>query len=284
MHPTEQRTDTGQFALVPIWLAKALTERSPRSGSVALSVYVIMATWADYGSGECWPSHRTIADEAGMSTDAVRAALNLLREVGAVEWVSRSRDDGGAASNVYRLLRVRHGGATAATPGLTSMGGHGLDSPAPPVLTSTTNDTHVERDPIERHIHAPTSAAAAHPDPSFDALWSMYPRKVAKPNALRAWNKIAARDRAAVADGLTRWCAYWSARGEPEFVPHPATWLNRRGWEDAVPPMPTRQRKTDPSIDALRERHAEQQQARAAGRPALSPLQRFIDSTESSTR
>lgn len=62
----------------------------------------------------------------------------------------------------------------------------------------------------------------------FDAFWTAYPRKVAKPTAIRAWM----RQRPpldAVLDAVTR--TTWS--DDPHFIPHPSTWLNARRWEDS---------------------------------------------------
>lgn len=71
----------------------------------------------------------------------------------------------------------------------------------------------------------------------FDAFWSAYPRKVAKPNALKAFEKIQPDD-ALLAKMLT---AIDRAKASPQwikdggqFIPHPATWLNAHRWEDEV--------------------------------------------------
>jgi uncharacterized protein YdaU (DUF1376 family) len=67
----------------------------------------------------------------------------------------------------------------------------------------------------------------------FDTFWKHYPRKVAKPNALKAWLKIKPDD------ALTKQIiAAVNAQGlcnkEIQFVPHPASWLNAARWEDEI--------------------------------------------------
>lgn len=99
-------------------------------------------------------------------------------------------------------------------------------------------------------ILTPSSLGLAVPDP-FEAFWNLYPRRVAKPEARKAWAKIKPRVIADVMVGLSTWCAYWQARAEPEFVPHPATWLRREGWADAPPPLGKRKLSTLEQIDAL---------------------------------
>ena len=72
-------------------------------------------------------------------------------------------------------------------------------------------------------------------DVRFQAFWNAYPRKVGKGAAERLWKRLApdaallATILAAIEAQLT--CAQWTKDGG-EFIPHPATWLNRKGWLD----------------------------------------------------
>lgn len=67
----------------------------------------------------------------------------------------------------------------------------------------------------------------------FDIFWKQYPRKVAKPNALKAWKRIKPDD-----DLLKKMLAAINSQGlssrEIQFVPHPASWLNAERWNDEV--------------------------------------------------
>jgi uncharacterized protein YdaU (DUF1376 family) len=67
----------------------------------------------------------------------------------------------------------------------------------------------------------------------FDIFWKQYPRKVAKPNALKSWLKIKPDDVV-----LKKMLDAINQQGLPskeiQFVPHPATWLNAKRWEDEV--------------------------------------------------
>jgi len=74
----------------------------------------------------------------------------------------------------------------------------------------------------------------------FDEFWQAYPKKVAKPEALKAWAKLKpdadtqASIQRAIAErsqGDTQWA-------EPRFIPNPATYLNQRRWEDEWRPQP----------------------------------------------
>ena len=65
----------------------------------------------------------------------------------------------------------------------------------------------------------------------FDTFWKHYPRKVAKPNALKAWLKLKPDDDLTkkIISAVSK--QNLSAR-EEKFVPHPASWLNAQRWED----------------------------------------------------
>lgn len=76
----------------------------------------------------------------------------------------------------------------------------------------------------------------------FDAFWRAYPNKVGKPAARRAFRKACrSNDVFDIGRGLRRWIIYWQRRGDPEFIPHPSTWLNQERWND---PTPTEQAGT----------------------------------------
>jgi hypothetical protein len=69
-------------------------------------------------------------------------------------------------------------------------------------------------------------------------FWEAYPRKVGKQDALRAWNKLAPDDAllAVMLAALERQKSWdeWT-RDKGRYIPHPATWLNGRRWEDQQP-------------------------------------------------
>lgn len=67
---------------------------------------------------------------------------------------------------------------------------------------------------------------------SFDTFWKIYPRKIGKGNARTAFEKAlkkAPLERIlARAEAFARRCQY----KDPQFIPHPATWLNQERWDD----------------------------------------------------
>lgn len=81
----------------------------------------------------------------------------------------------------------------------------------------------------------------------FETFWSAYPRKVAKPNALKAFEKIqpdeSLLNKMLKAIESAKTSHQWTKDGG-QFIPHPATWLNAQRWADEVPaPHQARERK-----------------------------------------
>lgn len=232
---------TYRFAAVPEWIVF-----HPDLDGNAVRCFAVLDRIA--GDDEsAWPSLALIGERMAGSDQVARRAIRKLVEVGAVAVVERFTDGGRQTSNVYVLA-----GDSPMTPCPIES-----DSQAPIKSDSQEGvdpDTQHESQRNESHTtesHSPSRSLDIDvPDP-FDAFWACYPRKVAKPEAVKAWYKIKPRQHADVMAGLSTWCAYWSARGEPEFVPHPATWLRREGWADAPPPLTKRKGSTVEQLDAL---------------------------------
>lgn len=74
---------------------------------------------------------------------------------------------------------------------------------------------------------------AAALDRAFDKFWACYPRREGKQMAKKSFMKIAPDDdlleTMLVAIQRQKQTDQWS---DPRYIPHPATWLNGRRWED----------------------------------------------------
>lgn len=89
-----------------------------------------------------------------------------------------------------------------------------------------------ETGPITPEPSTSTKEQAA----GFDDFWKVYPRKVAKAMARKAWMRLRPDTtlRAVIYKAICaqkRWDA-WRKEGGA-FIPYPATWLNGARWEDA---------------------------------------------------
>jgi hypothetical protein len=64
----------------------------------------------------------------------------------------------------------------------------------------------------------------------FDEFWNLYPKKVAKADALKAWNKAIKRKSP---DDLLKLTKVYSEGKLPDmtYIPYPASWLNKELYE-----------------------------------------------------
>jgi len=72
----------------------------------------------------------------------------------------------------------------------------------------------------------------------FEKFWSVYPKKVAKQAAVKAFVKLNPSEATLneILAGVRKWVEtkQWQNDGG-EFIPNPATFLNGRRWEDEIP-------------------------------------------------
>ena len=73
-------------------------------------------------------------------------------------------------------------------------------------------------------------------DKEFENLWSLYPRKQGKANALKAYRKARKGKPEVyktVEDGIKRYISYLEKKKtKPEYIKQGSTWFNQRCWED----------------------------------------------------
>lgn len=91
--------------------------------------------------------------------------------------------------------------------------------------------------PLDKPIHAQNEFERA-VDDAFAEFWNAYPRKVGKAIARKSFNRaVMDADVEIIVAGAVRF-ANDPNLPPKQFIPHPATWLNRAGWEDE--PLPER--------------------------------------------
>ncbi len=82
---------------------------------VEVKVYMALALYVDWDTGECWPSRATLAEDAGVSLSTVKRALKALVKYGAVQVHPRNDPAGDSTSNLYVMpfvINQRRGGST----------------------------------------------------------------------------------------------------------------------------------------------------------------------------
>lgn len=78
------------------------------------------------------------------------------------------------------------------------------------------------------------AAKASGSTDGFDEFWAIYPRKTAKTVAIKAWKKVKvdAALLGIILEAVKR--QKDTKQWQDGFIPHPATWLNQKRWEDEV--------------------------------------------------
>jgi outer membrane biogenesis lipoprotein LolB len=81
----------------------------------------------------------------------------------------------------------------------------------------------------------------------FSGFWVRWPRKVAKLEAQKAWQQAQIDEET---DELIQKALDWQVpifeRRDPERIPHAATWIRGRRWDDEPPPTP---KPSQPTVD-----------------------------------
>lgn len=181
----------------------------------------------------------------GHSVTAYGALARVLIDVGLLE-----ETDTGYSIHDYLDYQdashwVQHKKGVRAAAG--SKGGSKTQANRQAKTKQTAEQTSTHQIPVPKPIKKTTRAKTpSKPDPvdigstdvervrdHFIDFWKLYPRKVAKPAALRAWKQATRKSSPdAIMAGLGGWIVAWDERNQPEFIPHPATWLNQERWND----------------------------------------------------
>jgi hypothetical protein len=66
----------------------------------------------------------------------------------------------------------------------------------------------------------------------FAEFWSAYPKKIGKGNAEKAWEKHRPDLAVCLAAVSVQSASIDWLKDNGQFIPHPATWINQRRWED----------------------------------------------------
>jgi len=77
----------------------------------------------------------------------------------------------------------------------------------------------------------------------FKPFWEAWPKRVGKDKALKAWNKLSTEERYSAMQALpshkkqTAW-----TKDNGQYIPHPATWLNGKRWQDEIGIKPAQEK------------------------------------------
>jgi hypothetical protein len=79
---------------------------------------------------------------------------------------------------------------------------------------------------------------------SFEQFWSLYPRKIAKGAALKAWTRLTPMEQQQALEALPNHVKYWELKQtEKEYICHASTWLNQWRWMDELDLTPKKEKQ-----------------------------------------
>jgi len=196
---------------------------------------IVLYWLADHHNGEtlkCYPSISRLAKCCEMSEQSVRNQLKELERLGLIQFTPYFCDDGRQTSNNYYLMLKDDGtvgGLEKYDRPSRNFRGEGTKSVGGRVQNF---DPNLGRNNLGRNNN--NSSSDDEVDYYFDQLWSLYPRKVGKGQARKAFK--AASKKKDFYDLLPKLMDYvQTLEGkDKQFIPHLATWLNGERWEDEV--------------------------------------------------
>lgn len=77
----------------------------------------------------------------------------------------------------------------------------------------------------------------------FSDFWDQWPRKIARADAEKAWTKATRKVDPQIIVAAARALTESPYRPAKQFIPYPATWLNKEQWTDPPPEAPEDERK-----------------------------------------
>jgi hypothetical protein len=204
-----------RFSIVPEWVLYADVSDK------AVRLYSILARYADNETLEAFPSRELLAQRANCHAKSVDRAIQELADIGAITKTHR-KSGNGFQSNVYTLRRVP---PQMLPPRDTSDQGVGTPvSPPRDTDVQLTRTTELEPENLynQQNVNA-----------SFNEFWEAYPKHLQKGEARKAFFKAVERvgDADVIVEGAKRMSVDPNLPIK-QFIPYPATWLNRDGWED----------------------------------------------------
>lgn len=199
-------------------------------------------------------STERIGKTIGMSAGTVKSAVNDLVELGYLRRVQEHREKGRFGAMTYILVDP--------TEGQKLDNGTNRENESKPQVTTDSQKTDggktasgkltplrkqiEENQPQENQKNTPPNppeggkcARPAYPV-EFEGWWWLYPRRVGKAKAFKAWERAVKQlGDARTLMEATRRFADWHKRAGTElrYIPHPTTWLNRGGWDDELPAL-----------------------------------------------
>jgi hypothetical protein len=204
-----------------IQIMNAVWRESKSKGRARLVLLSIADHQGELGA---WPSIETLANMVNSSPRSVQRDIQDLIELGELVVEFRSAPTYGP----YKANRyfVNLPGVTDGVSEVTKTASEVTDSQSE-VTESASEVTAGGVLTLNRTLKETLTKQA---DESFETFWNLYPKKVAKADALKAWKQVLKKKTADEMIGITK--AYSESKlPDMTYIPYPASWLNKGLYE-----------------------------------------------------
>ena len=142
---------------------------------------------------------------------AINEAIKILTNKGWLKTERTKKDNGQFGPTSFHILDPE---AVDSVADDSSVGDSTMEQPTDNKNTNYLENTKTK----EKHLEG------------FDDFWNLYPKKIAKSDAIKAWNKATKKKTADELLELTK--AYAEGKlPEDKYIPYPASWLNKELYE-----------------------------------------------------
>jgi len=185
------------------------------SRATGRSKLVLLGIANHLGDHGAWPSISTLARYANSSERSVKRDIQELIELGELKVeIQNAPTKTQYKTNLYWI--TIGSGVTDSASGVTDWVSRGDSSGKSGVTPVGTQN-------IILTIKEPSLKSDLE---SFDTFWNLYPKKVAKADALKAWKQAIKKKTADELIGLVK--AYSESKlPDQQYIPYPASWLNK---------------------------------------------------------
>ena len=236
----ESHIKDGNYYLVQWFMVKEFALKG-----VELSVYAIIYGFSQNGQ-QFDGSRQYLADWCCASKQSVDNALKSLCEKGLLE-KSKFYVNGVAACSYRAVDREKipqifvqpkklGTGSQKTCPPQPKKLGTGSQKTCPNIIGDITDDIIGDNtvSPPQKRQRRESQLTVVQQS-LFNRFWEVYPKKVAKENAEKAWKKINPSEELAstIVQAVKTQISVDGRFRETRFTPHPATWLNGHEWENS---------------------------------------------------
>lgn len=213
---------TPDFIQIPrqVFFSKNLTEKDK-------FVYGIIYWYTHLKGERCFASNLAISEIAQVTPRKISEAVSRLQKEGFVDCIYKDEEKRNRLEIVPLIV---YGKRVTKTIDQTDYRIDQMDN------RDTPNGLSIDR-PNGLHIKNINTLISINTyDFEFPGFYNKYPLKVAKAKAYASWLKMSADERKRAWEAISAQIEAKHFRGQDgkDYIPHPATWLNQKRWEDEV--------------------------------------------------